>query len=57
MQVTPGQRIAQLLLIPYIQQGKAINRKRGTQNLEAQISIKYMKLVKPILFPRIFGGA
>lgn len=49
MQVTPGQRIAQLLLIPYIQQGKAINRKRGTQNLEAQISIKYMKLVKPIL--------
>lgn len=31
MQVTPGQRIAQILLLPYVQQCEAINRKRGMQ--------------------------
>nr|KAF6324905.1 hypothetical protein mMyoMyo1_008356 [Myotis myotis] len=31
MQITPGQRIAQILFLPYVQQGEAINRKRGMQ--------------------------
>lgn len=31
MQITPGQRIAQILLLLYVQQGEAINRKRRMQ--------------------------
>lgn len=33
MQITPGQRIAQILLLPYVQQGDAFNRKGGMKGL------------------------
>lgn len=54
MQVAPGQSIAQLLLIPYIQQGKAIDRKRETQKFGSS-NIYEISKTHPIINLKIKG--